>query len=225
MIAQAAPGLVYSFAMIEPVGVALPTLRRLPLYLDLVEERRKAGEEWISSEALARRLGLSAILVRKDLGAVGALGSPKRGFPTAATAEILKSLIRADELSAAFLVGAGALAEAVLDDASLARRGFEVVALFHPAPAAVGKRLRSMEVLSLSKLPDLSRRMGIKLAILAIEPEWGAETSEALAASQIAGVLDVTGAAFPLPAGLAAIRQSFGTGLAALAGEVRIRKI
>lgn len=224
MIANATPPSVYSSAMIEPVGVALPTLRRLPLYLDLIEEGRRAGEEWLSSEAMARRLGLSAIQIRKDLGAIGAIGSPKRGFPTAATAEALKRLIRADELVSAFLVGAGAMAEAILADQSLARHGFEVVALFHPSPALVGMRLGGKEMLPLAKLPDLSRRMGIKLAILAIAPEWAEETMDVLSASEIGGVLDLTGARIPIPDRMAVVRESFGMSLATLAGEMRKKK-
>jgi NADH/NAD ratio-sensing transcriptional regulator Rex len=113
------------------------------------------------------------------------------------------------------------MAEAVLSDPSIPRHGFEVVALFHPDPAFAGLRLGGRETLPLSKLPDLSRRMGIKLAILAVGPEWAEKTAEALAASDIRGVLDLTGSPISLPARMVLVRESFGTGLSALAGELR----
>lgn len=207
--------------MVDPIGVALPTLRRLPLYLRLLEEGQRGGEEWLSSEAIAQRLGLHSIQVRKDLSAVGALGSPKRGFPIGATAEVLSRFLRADEFAQAFLIGAGSLAQALLDDDSVARQGFEIVALFHPDPAIAGARVGGREVLPLAKLPDLSRRMNVRLAILAVEPEWTAEAAAGLAGSDIYGIVDLTGAALNLPQGIAVVRTSFGASLAALVGELR----
>ncbi|HOX33303.1 MAG TPA: winged-helix domain-containing protein [Spirochaetales bacterium] len=209
--------------MVDPVGVALPTLRRLPLYLRLFEERRRAGEEWLSSEVLARRLGLRSIQVRKDLSSVGALGSPKRGFPVQATAETLSLLLRRDSYSSVFLVGAGHLALAFLEDESLSRHGFEVAAVFHPAPAMRGARLGGREVLPLAKLPDLSRRMGVRLAVFAIETEWAAEALEGLGGSEIGGIVDLTGGELAAPRDLAVVRASFGACLSTLVGELSKR--
>jgi len=207
--------------MVDPVGVALPTLRRLPLYLRLFDERRRAGEAWLSSETMSRCLGLSAIQIRKDLSSIGALGSPKRGFPVEATAATLGAFLRADEYASAFLIGAGSLAQALLDDESIGLHGFEIAALFHPAPALAGTRIGGREVLPLSKLPDLSRRMGIRLAILAVEPAWVDSTLEVLAASSVAGLVDLTGSSRSNPEGMVVLKTSFGASLAALAGELR----
>lgn len=208
-------------AMVDPIGVALPTLRRLPLYLRLLEERGRSGEAWLSSEAIAARLGLNAIQVRKDLSSAGAIGIPKRGFPVRGTAETLARILRAEDYAQVFVLGTGAIARALLEDGSVGRNGFQAVAVFHPSPEAVGTMVSGREVMPAGKLADLSRRMGVRLAALAVEPEWLAEAIRALADSDIEGLLDFTGLSLPPLPGLVVARWSFGASLSALAGELR----
>lgn len=212
----------YTLEPMEPIGVPLPTLRRLPLYLGLFEQKAEAGEEWLSSEAMARELGFGAIQVRKDLGAVGALGSPKRGFPVGETRRILGSFLGAEDFSETFLVGTGPLARAVLADEGLEKRGFKIVAIFEPdsrAPRPSDRKYQPLE-----RLPELAKRMGTRLAILAVEPCWAEAAAEVLARSGIAGVLDLSGVTLAFPQGMAVVRESFSAGMSALAGNVRTRK-
>jgi redox-sensing transcriptional repressor len=206
----------------EPIGVPLPTLRRLPLYLRLFEQKEIAGELWLSSEAMARELGFGAIQVRKDLSAVGALGIPKRGFPVEETGRLLGRLLGADDCSETFLVGTGPLARAVAADEGLSRRGFKIVAIFEPDPRAEHPEDRHYQ--PLERLPELAARMGTRVAILAPEPRWAEEAVAAISRSGIEGVLDLTGLALAFPAGVAVVRESFSAGLSALAGAVRAKR-
>lgn len=212
--------------MTDPLGIALPTLRRLPLYLGLFDERRLAGDAWLSSETMARLLGSTAIQIRKDLAAIGAPGLPRRGFPVTETADRLRSILHDDASIPVFLVGSGSLAEAVINDPSLASHGFEIVAVFHPDPEsqAPASRICGRSIVPLSKLPDLSRRMGVHLALMAPEDEWSREAAEAVTASAITGVLDYTGAAVSLPPSIVIVRESFGSSLARVLGETRRRE-
>jgi len=206
----------------EPIGVPLPTLRRLPLYLRLLEKKEIAGEAWLSSEAMARELGFGAIQVRKDLSAVGALGIPKRGFPVEETSRLLGKFLGADDCSETFLVGTGSLARAILSDEGIGRRGFKIVAVFEPDPKAEHPDDRHYQ--PLERLPELAARMGTRLAILAPEPRWAEEAVAAIAGSRIDGVFDLTGMALSFPARISVVRESFSAGLSALAGAVRSKR-
>lgn len=198
--------------------VPLPVARRLPLYLRVLREEGEAGARWLSSEALAQRLSLTAVQVRKDLCAAGAAGSPKRGFPVGETLKILESLLGADDLAEVFLVGSGELAAALLADEGLARRGFRVVALFDPEPGRQGEELGGLRVLPLSKLPDLRRRMGVRLAVLAMSGPGLREATALLAASGLGGILDLSGASMEFPGSTVILREDYGERLSALAG-------
>lgn len=200
--------------------VPLPVARRLPLYLRVLRRAAASGEAWASSEAMAERLGLTAIQVRKDLAALGAQGTPKRGFAVEGTLALVEALLGADDLADVFVVGSGELAAAVLSDEGLARRGFRVVALFDPDPAKAGRKLGGLAILPLSKLPDLVGRMGVRLAILAMSGSGLAEAADALAASGLAGVLDLSGAGIDLPPSVAVLRADYGSRLSTLAGAL-----
>jgi redox-sensing transcriptional repressor len=206
--------------MPAPEGVPLPAARRLPLYRRVLKEKAEEGEAWASSDAIAERLSLSAVQVRKDLSAVGALGSPKRGFPVDETLHLLESFIGADDLAEVFLVGAGELGAAVLADEGLARRGFHIVALFDPVSEREGKIVGGLSVLPLSRLPDLARRMGVRIAVLGISGPGLREAVDELAASSLCGILDLSGTAMPFPGSITVLREDYGSRLSTLAGSL-----
>ncbi len=201
-------------------GVPLPTLRRLPFYLRVLREREAKGDLWLSSETLAKRLGLGAIQVRKDLGSIGAAGKAKYGFPVAETTRIVTRFLDTESFSEVFLIGAAELGAAVLADENIALHGFRVVAVFESDPVLIGSLLKGHRVLPLSKLGDLCRRMGVRIGILAESASGIRAAADAIARSDLAGVLDVTGFAVPLPDRLVVVREDFGARLAALAGEL-----
>jgi redox-sensing transcriptional repressor len=159
----------------NPRGLPLPTVRRLPFYLRLFREEAEKGTLWISSDFLGDRLGLGAIQVRKDLSMVGAEGRARCGFPVRETMDILSGVLGGDEYADVFLIGSGPLAEAVLLDGSLLRHGFKVIAVFDPDPIRTGSSCLNHDILSMGKFPDLVRRMGINLAVFALSknfPIW-----------------------------------------------------
>jgi redox-sensing transcriptional repressor len=183
-----------------------------------------AGDLWLSSESLAKRLGLGAIQVRKDLGSIGAEGRAKYGFPVAETARIVTRFLGTDAYSQVFLIGATELGAAVLADENVALHGFKIVAVFETDPVLIGSLLAGHRVLPLSKLSDLSRRMGVKIAVLAVDASGIRAAAEAIARSELAGIFDVTGFAVPLAERLVVVREDFGARLAALAGELGGRR-
>jgi redox-sensing transcriptional repressor len=210
--------------MTKPLGVPLPTIRRLPAYVRLLKERQEEGEEWISSDTLGRRLGLGAIQVRKDLSSVGAEGKAKHGFPVAETLGVLTGFLGADDYAEVFLIGAGPLGAAVLADESVSRSGFRIVAVFDPDRDLAGTDVFGIKVFPLSKMPDLVRRTGVKLAVLAVGASGLRAAVESLACADFEGVFDLTGLAPELPERMTVVREDFGSRLAALAGELGGRR-
>lgn len=210
--------------MVAPIGIPLSTLKRLPLYLRVVQDRSAEGEDWVSSEFLAHRLGLGSIQIRKDLSSVGVVGSPRRGFPVSETLSRLTELLGAGNRSDVFLVGAGPLGEAVYADQGISRHGFKVVAVFDPDPSLVGGRFGGpgsvKEVLPMSKLNGLVKRMGISLAVLATEAGWAQTCADDLAEAGISGVLDLSGLPAVFPPSVVVSRSDFGSELASLSGRV-----
>lgn len=217
----------YTGSMVAPLGIPLSTLKRLPLYLRIVQDRTAAGEEWVSSEYLSQRLGLGSIQIRKDLSSVGIVGSPRRGFPAVVARERLSELLGTGNRSDVFLVGAGPLGEAVFADRGIHRHGFKIVAVFDSDPALVGTRMGGpedrKEVLPLSKLTGLVKRMAISIAVLAVESSAAQECADLLVSAGISGVLDLSGLPAVFPPTVAVSRTDFGAELASLSGRIGVR--
>ncbi len=210
--------------MPESPAIPAPTLRRLPEYLRVLLDREAAGEAWISSEAIGQSLGFGAVQVRKDLAALGAPGSPRRGYPVSETILRLREFPGTGGGSDAFLVGAGNLGRALLEDPGIVRHGFRIAGVFDLSPDRVDRILGGRKVLPLGALPDLVRRTGCRLAVLAVDPDQAGAASLALVRAGITGMLDLTGSACPFPRTLIVRRIGIGAGLAALAGELEARE-
>ncbi|PKL25988.1 MAG: redox-sensing transcriptional repressor Rex [Spirochaetae bacterium HGW-Spirochaetae-3] len=204
--------------MIEPIRISLPTLKRLPLYRRILEEKAAAGETWISSDSLARRLGQCAVQVRKDLAQAGIVGKAKYGFPVGDSISAIDAALGADESRDIFVIGAGPMAEAVLADEGLAAHGFKAVAVFEPDPSLVGTSIgvAGLRALPMSKLPDLARRMGVRVAVLTVGSPWAQVVADGLAGSGIIAVLDLSPVHPEFPNGVRSARADFGAAIATL---------
>lgn len=179
--------------MAEFVSLPLPTLRRLPLYLDLLTEKEREGEAWLSSESIGRELGLTAIQVRKDLALTRAPASPKLGFRVSETRGIISDLLGMNNLTDVFLLGAGLRGQAAFEDMSIEHHGFKIVALFDPRAAMSAKIICGHKVFPLAMLPNLSKRMGVRMAILTLRESDFPGISRLIANAGIHGLLNLTG--------------------------------
>lgn len=173
-------------AMHHPISV--PSLRRLPLYLRLLEAWRAEGREQVSCTHLADALGFDPTQVRKDLAAAGASGRPKVGYELKTLRDCLASFLGWDNPGEAFLVGAGPLGQALLAYEGFAARGMSIVAVFDPDPGRVGGSVGGKPVLPLAKLANLAARMHVRLGVLAVPADAAAEAGRAMAEAGLQGI-------------------------------------
>lgn len=202
------------------IAVPLPVLKRFPLYVRLLREHRERGAEWISSGDIASRLGLKDIQVRKDLACTGVCGIPRKGFPLTELLDAVEYYLGGKNCTDVFLIGAGPLGRALAAEESITRHGFKIVAVFDPSPGLVGARVEGHEVLSLGKLEDLARRMGVKLAVLAVPEVFVPELGERLVRAGIRGIWNFSTVYFEHPKEVFVIQEDLGAKLALLSGEV-----
>jgi redox-sensing transcriptional repressor len=207
----------------ELVSLPLPTLKRLPRYLALLLERGAQGEAWMSSEAIARRLDLTAIQVRKDLALTGAPASPRRGFRVEETARLIGELVGAGGSAQVFLIGAGPRGAAACQDGSLERRGFKIVAAFDPSPERWAETVCGLKVLPLVELPGLARLMRVRLALLAVRESLFPGCARLAAEAGIRGLGNISGEALEEIEeieGLVVVQEDLGLQLASVKREL-----
>lgn len=192
----------------------LPVLRRLPTYLLLLDEDRRQGRTHVSSTDWANRLGATPIQVRKDLASTGAVGIPKKGFPLGVLEQQIRTCLGRDNRRDVFLVGTGALGLGIAADPSLGRHGFTVVGTFDPAGRC--QTTGEKPVLAWEKFPDLVRRMGVSVVLLAVEPAHAQRTAEKVVAAGISAIWNLTGRPITVPEGVSVFTDEPGARLAEL---------
>jgi hypothetical protein len=96
------------------VPIPLPTIRRLPHYLQALRKRLILKEEFTSTTLLAEYLHLKAIQVRKDMNYTGIEGRRKLGYHTASLVTAIEEILGIRNFKEAVLVGVGNLGSALL---------------------------------------------------------------------------------------------------------------
>jgi redox-sensing transcriptional repressor len=158
------------------------------LYLSLLKRYDEQEILWISATTLAEDLGLSSILVRKDLSCTGLEGRPKYGFRIKPLIDAIENSLGWNNTTDAILVGAGNLGKALLGYAGFAQYGLQIVAVFDNDPDKVGKSVQGIEILPMEKIPDLIERTRIPMAVLTVPATCAQKIAENLADAGIRGI-------------------------------------
>ena len=144
------------------------SLKRLPLYLHLLENLMSQGVEYVSCTQIAKEFDLDAIMVRKDIEMTGEVGTARIGFKVASLIGKIKSFLGWDKEQDAFLIGAGNMGKAILGYKDFKKYGLNVVAAFDNDPDKIGKKVFGYEIFPLSKFVNLTRRMHVYVGIVTV---------------------------------------------------------
>lgn len=202
---------------------SIPTIRRLPMYLHLLNKLQNDGREFVSSTFISEKLKLEAIQVRKDLAITGIIGKPKVGYYVPALIESIEKYLGWDNNADAFLVGAGSLGSALLGYSGFQKRGLNIVAAFDADSAKVGTNVRGKEITSLDKMPELAQRMGVKMGIISVPDEYAQSVADLMVAAGILAIWNFTPSNLQVPEGIIIQNEDLSCGLAVL--SVKLAKV
>lgn len=209
----------------RPSGIPLPSLRRLPIYYRLLSEAFKAGKPSISSEELGIGAGVPGAQVRKDLSYLPEYGRPGVGYDTHALASYLEEYLGLVNDKEAVLVGAGNLGRALLSYPGFGRYGLKIIAVFDNDPGKLGQLVGEREILHVSKLPDLARRLHVQMGIICVP----ADRAQIVADMMMLGGIDVIWNFAPyhlvVPAGVLVKNEDLAAELATLSHRITQRKL
>lgn len=169
-------------------GIPEPTLRRLPKYIDLLKRLQSTNIKYVSSNYIADKLNLDSIQVRKDLAITGIIGKPKLGFDLDELIRSLNHTLNWDNLNDAFLVGIGSLGSAIVGYRAFSSYGLNIVAAFDNDPEKVGKTVNGIEILPVTKLGEMIKRMKINIGILTVPAEDAQTIADEMAEAGISAI-------------------------------------
>ncbi len=178
-------------------------VRRLSLYLRLLQEAEAVGAETISSEELARRGGTTSAQVRKDLSLFGSFGKRGTGYSVRELLGEIRSILGLTRPWRVAVVGAGRLGSALSSFRDFSARGFEIAAVFDSDPRKVGAQWGGLTIRADEEMDVVLREMEIDMAIVAVPADAAQQVVDRLVKSGVRGVLNFAPARLKVPRGVA----------------------
>ncbi|NCN06054.1 MAG: redox-sensing transcriptional repressor Rex [Spirochaetales bacterium] len=199
---------------------SVPTIRRLPSYLHIIEAAQKEGKDFISGTVIAEELELEPIQVRKDLAITGISGKPRIGFPVAELLDAITKFLDWHHTHRAILVGAGNLGTALAGYAEFNRHGMSILAAFDSDSRKQGTRINGVEVFPLEKIGEKVKELEIELAVLTVPSPYAQETTEVLLAAGIKAIWNFTNIKLKVPKGIIVQKEDLSSGYAVLSVKI-----
>lgn len=165
-------------------------IKRLPVYLRVLEETAAAEVQIISSAELAEKTGFSPEQIRKDLAYFGAFGTRGVGYDTVLLSRRISRILGLHQGVRAALVGAGHLGYALARYSISRHKDVRIVAIFDMDPAKIGTDIMGVTIRPMSELQQVVREENIKIGILTVPAGEAQATAERLQEGGIEAILN-----------------------------------
>ena len=198
-------------------AISMQALRRLPQYYSYLKLLEAEGIETISAPAIAKRMNLNDVQVRKDLASVSLSGGkPKKGSNVHDLIRDISHFLGYDNVREAVLVGAGHLGSALLSYKGFEEYGMKVVAAFDNDPDCVGmKHFRDM-IYPMQKLSNLCTRLNIRIGIITVPKHAAQEVCDALILGGVQAIWNFAPTHLLVPKGIHVQNENMAVSLAVL---------
>lgn len=199
-------------------AVSKATVSRMPAYLRYLKGEAGKGVEYVSSAAIAKDMGLSAVCVRKDLALVSSRpGKPRFGFEVRLLIEDIEKFLGYHRWTNAVIVGAGGLGRAILSYEGFENYGIHVIAAFDNSPAKVGA-VGGKPVYPMERLGDVVKRSDVKVCILTVPRSAAQEACDQAVGAGINAILSFAPVHLLVPEGVTVKYEDLAVSLAELCG-------
>ncbi len=143
-------------------------IKRLPVYLRLLEELMGERVTIVSSAELSEKTGFSPEQIRKDLAYFGAFGTRGVGYDTEVLSRRIRKILGLHRTVHAALVGAGNLGTALARYSLSKYKDVRIAAIFDSDWDKIGKQIQGVEISPMEDLIPMVRRLGVKIGIVTV---------------------------------------------------------
>lgn len=199
---------------------SLPSIKRLPAYLHVIEAALHEGKEFISGTTIADELELEPIQVRKDLALTGIMGKPRVGFPVNQLLDAINTFLDWNNMHRTILVGAGSLGTALLGYKEFRRHGMFVVGAFDPDPFKSGRVIHNVEIHPMEDMARKILELKAELAILTVPSPHAQEVCDLIICAGIKAIWNFTNVKLKVPSDVVVQQEDLSSGYAVLSVKI-----
>ena len=167
-------------------------IRRLPRYLEFLNELFSNDVVRVSSSEMAKHMGLTASQIRQDFSCFGEFGQQGYGYNVEMLMQEISSILGIDRKSSAILVGDGRMGHSLIENFDFLSCGFELKAAFDIAPDIVGTNIGSVPVLHMDELESYLKAHPAEIAVLTVPRQIANESAQWLVSTGIRGIWNFT---------------------------------
>ena len=180
-------------------NVPVPVLRRMPSYLSFVKTLQKQGEKYVSSTRIAEYMEIDSTQVTKDLSHTGISGKTRVGYEVDGFVRVLEDFLGFSRVDGAFLVGAGSLGCALLQDKGLDAFGLRIEAAFDVDRAKIGTRVNDIGIYHIDMFRAMAAERNVVTGIVTVPAENAQNVADLMVAWGIRAIWNFTPARIKVP--------------------------
>lgn len=188
--------------MSAPKKISESVIRRLSLYLRILESLERAGQGTVSSEQLANHSETTAAQVRKDLSLFGSFGKRGLGYGVPELARRIRTILGLDRRWRVALVGVGRIGSALVEYSGFEERGYDIVAILDVDPSKIGAEWGDLTVNHITELENIVRERSVEMVILAVPVEAVPAVLDRVTCAGVRGILNFAPTTLRVPEGV-----------------------
>ncbi len=174
-------------------------INRLTLYHCILTDYIEQNIEYISSKQLAVLLKIDDSQVRKDISVLNNPGKSNVGYIVKELKSSIEKNLGFSKNKKAFIIGAGNLGMALAKYDNFQNYGLNILALFDNDKNKIGKVINNKMILDISKLPNLSRKTNVDIAILTVPRKYAQLMADYLVKANIKYIWNFTPTVLDVP--------------------------
>ena len=172
--------------------VSPAVIRRLPRYYRHLDDLYQGGAVRISSNALAKSLGLTASQIRQDLSCFGEFGQQGYGYNIQALRSEIAQILGMDRAYSVILIGAGRIGQSLIENFNFARYGFRLLGAFEIRKELVGTKIADITIADAETQDAFIKEHSVDIAILSINRDRAQAVTNKLIASGVRAIWNFT---------------------------------
>lgn len=170
--------------------VSVEVLKRLPRYYRYLRDLLDSGCTRISSQALGRKMNVTASQIRQDLNCFGGFGQQGYGYNVEGLYNAIGEIMGLHNGNKIIIVGAGNLGHALINYKSFEKRGFTITGVFDVNPAIVGTDIGTHTVMHFDEAGKFIEKDRPDIAVLSIPKSAANEVVQKLVSFGIKGFMN-----------------------------------
>ena len=176
------------------------TVSRLSIYFRCLRSLEEEKITTISSKQFARRFGLNAAQIRKDLAYFGEFGVRGVGYEVGALKAEIQRILGLTQPWPVCMVGLGNLGQALLHYRGFELSGFQIAVVFEKDKRKISRDpVNGTHFFHIDEVESVLRSSKIRIAILAVPAEEAQSVSDRLVAADIDAIVNFAPVTLKVP--------------------------